>query len=137
VFKRKTIFILGAGSSYEVGLPVGKDLATAIGKKMDIRFEAFNQPIGEGDFQLYAQLTNNFRETAIELQNAAWLIRDGIAFSQSIDDFLDQHRTNIYVNPLLTHQARNSRSWFSGSWQVNARVNDVRRVRPLTLSARR
>jgi hypothetical protein len=98
MFKRQTLFVLGAGSSVEVGLPTGKDMAMAIGKKMDIRFEGFTQPTGEGDFQLFAQLTNSLRDHANEFQQAAWVIRDGIRFSQSIDDFLDQHRGNAYVN---------------------------------------
>jgi len=79
-------------------LPLGKEIAESIGKKMDIRFEGFNTPIGEGDYQIYAHLTNNLNKNAREFQNAAWLIRDGIGFAQSIDDFLDQHRSNVYVN---------------------------------------
>ena len=98
MFKRQTLFVLGAGSSVEAGLPTGKDMAITIGKKMDIRFEGFNQPTGEGDFQLFGQLTNSLRDHANEFQQAAWVIRDGIRFSQSIDDFLDQHRSNAYVN---------------------------------------
>jgi hypothetical protein len=38
------------------------------------------------------------RDNAGQFQAAALLIRDGIVFSQSIDDFLDQHRTNNFVN---------------------------------------
>jgi len=59
MFKRKTLFVLGAGASFEAGLPTGKDIAQTIGKKMDIRFEHFNKHIGGGDLQLFAQLTNN------------------------------------------------------------------------------
>jgi hypothetical protein len=35
--------VLGAGSSAEVDLPVGKKLAENIGEKMDIRFEFGNK----------------------------------------------------------------------------------------------
>jgi hypothetical protein len=99
MFKRRTLFVLGAGASFEAGLPLGKALAGKIGKKMNVLFEGFNQPkSGDGDFQLFAQLTNNMHQSVNELQQAAWLIRDGIGFSQSIDDFLDQHRTNKWVD---------------------------------------
>jgi hypothetical protein len=98
MFKRQTLFVLGAGASFEAGLPTGKDIAQTIGKKMDIRFEHFNKHIGGGDLQLFAQLTNNLQKNPNEFQNAAWLIRDGIGYAQSIDDFLDQHRKNAYVN---------------------------------------
>jgi hypothetical protein len=99
MFKRKTLFILGAGSSFEAGFPLGKGMATVIGDKMDIRFGDFgNKPIGSGDFELFSQVMHTRRPEAETYRQAAILIRDGIGFSQSIDDFLDQHRSNPYVN---------------------------------------
>ncbi len=62
-----------------------------IGKKMDIRFERIQT-------DLYAHLTNNLQRDVLEYQNAAWLVRDGIGLVQSIDDFLDVHRSNSYMN---------------------------------------
>jgi hypothetical protein len=60
MFKKKTVFVVGAGASAELDLPPGSILAN-------------------------------------ELQQAAWLIRDGILLSRSIDDFLDLHRNNSHV----------------------------------------
>jgi hypothetical protein len=97
MFHRKTLFILGAGASAEIELPMGGGLASMIERKMDIRFEMVNRPIGEGDFDLFTRLTNLYRQNSQEYQNAAWLIRDGIAFARSIDDFLDMHRDNLFV----------------------------------------
>ena len=79
-------------------MPIGPKLAAAIGKKADIRFEHFNKPIGEGDLQLFTQITNHMRTDTNEFQEAGWRIRDGITLSQSIDDFLDLHRHNPHVN---------------------------------------
>lgn len=98
MFHRRTLFVLGAGTSAEAGMPSGAKLATLIGKKMDIRFEHFTNHVGEGDLQLYTQITNQLRTDAVELQRAGWLIRDGITLQQSIDDFLDLHRDNPHVN---------------------------------------
>src|SRR5437016_558530 len=84
IFHRRTLFVLGAGTSVEVGMPAGPALATAIGEKADIRFEYGRTHIGAGDVQLYAQVTNQMRTNANEIQHAAWLIRDGITLSQSI-----------------------------------------------------
>jgi hypothetical protein len=98
MFKRRTLFILGAGSSAEVGLPLGKELAAVIGKKMDIVFDDGFNPIGHGDFPLFGQITAPRRNESQAYQTAAWRIRDGVRFSQSIDDFLDQHRNNTHVN---------------------------------------
>ena len=98
MFNRQTLFIIGAGASAEVDLPVGTRLAEAIKNKMDIRFEHGYDPIGAGDMDLYFRITQQRQKGTREYQQAAWLIRDGIGFSQSIDDFLDLHRTNEYVN---------------------------------------
>jgi hypothetical protein len=98
MFNRKTLFVLGAGSSAEVDLPVGKTLAQNIGRKMDILFELGHKPIGSGDMDLYNQMTGQFRNNVQEFQSAALLIRDGIGLAQSIDDFLDIHRNNAHLN---------------------------------------
>ena len=43
MFESKTVFVLGAGASHEVGLPVGSGLAEIISKKLDIRFTRSNR----------------------------------------------------------------------------------------------
>src|SRR5438105_10539862 len=98
MFNRRTLFVLGAGASAEVGLPIGTGLAAAIKKKMDIRFEFGNRPVGDGDMDLYLQMTRHMNDNVDEYQNAAWLMRDNLGFAQSIDDFLDNHRSNKWVN---------------------------------------
>jgi hypothetical protein len=99
MFKRPTLFVLGAGSSAEVGLPLGTQLAGIIGKKTDIRFGDFGKKhIGSGDAELFAQVIHRYRQEESAYQQAAWLIRDGISLARSIDDFLDLHRSNAYVN---------------------------------------
>lgn len=98
MFKRRTLFIVGAGASAEVDFPVGRQLAQQIGTKMDIRFEWGDKPIGTGDHDLYSHIVHARRQEANQFQKAAWRIRDGIPFAQSIDDFLDQHRNDAYVN---------------------------------------
>jgi hypothetical protein len=39
LFRAKTIFVLGAGASFEVGLPVGKGLLENIVKLINIRYQ--------------------------------------------------------------------------------------------------
>jgi len=98
MFKRNTLFVVGAGASYEFGLPTGKTLTSIIKEKMDIRFEGYNKNIGAGDIDLYSNLTRQMQVNAKEFQQAGWLIRDGIGLAQSIDDFLDIHRMDQLVN---------------------------------------
>lgn len=98
MFKRRTLFVLGAGASQEVGLPLGKGLADLIGSKMDIRFERIDHHIGTGDIDLFNNVTNRMRRDHDEFLDAASILRNGLGFAQSIDDFLDQHRDNPHVN---------------------------------------
>ena len=98
MFTRRTLFILGAGSSYEAGLPAGIELAKIIRNKMDVRFERSAEPIGSGDYGLYAHITHMHRQPGDGFWQAARRIKAGLGFAQSIDDFLDQHRSDDYVN---------------------------------------
>src|SRR5262245_57903785 len=67
---------------------------------LDVRLEgAVN--VGTGDSGLFDHLhrTANFEQfEGNQLLRAAWLIRDGIQLSSSIDDFLDLHQGNPEVN---------------------------------------
>jgi hypothetical protein len=98
MFKKRTLFIVEAGGSEEVRLPLGGQLAGQIAAKMDIRFERGFDFIGSGDQNLYTHLTHSRHQDAAQFQPAALRIRDGLPFAQSIDDFLDQHRSDPYVN---------------------------------------
>jgi hypothetical protein len=84
MFKRRTLFVLGAGASAEVGLPLGSQLANTIGTKVDIRFEEFGtKSVGSGDMELFEQIRAKFPTEAAEYQEAGWLIRDGIGLSSA------------------------------------------------------
>jgi hypothetical protein len=98
MFFSKTVFVLGAGASHEIGLPLGSDLAKVISQKLDIRFEDTNRPKSTGgDYPLYETLRGKFRSEAREYQHAGWMIRDGVLLANSIDDFLDRHASKPYV----------------------------------------
>jgi hypothetical protein len=97
MFNRRTLFVCGAGTSFEAGLPLGVGLAKSIAAKMDVRFRGGQQE-GGGDFDLYGDMKQALPNTQNDHIKAAWVIRDGLGFAQSIDDFLDQHRSNAHVN---------------------------------------
>ena len=97
MFKSKTVFILGAGASREVGLPLGADLAARISRKLDIKYDGFNHPIGDGDTELFDAVVSPARTEAQTYQKAGWVIRDGILLADSIDDFLETHQENKYI----------------------------------------
>jgi hypothetical protein len=99
MFNRRTLFVCGAGTSFEAGLPLGVGLAEAIATKMDVRYDRGGyQQVGSGDFNLYDDIKQALPNQHNEHQQAAWVIRNGLGFAQSIDDFLDQHRSNAHIN---------------------------------------
>lgn len=93
MFKSKTVFVLGAGASSEIDLPLGFQLACLIRKKLDIRLEN-GRRIPGGDWDLYGRISREFPNDANDYRLAALGIRDGIVLANSIDDFLDRHSAN-------------------------------------------
>jgi hypothetical protein len=91
MFKKKTLFVLGAGSSYEVKLPVGLGLAKTIATKLDVRIGDHGKNVGEGDKYLLGQFQNHHPQQFNDYLRAGWRIRDGLPTASSIDDFLDMH----------------------------------------------
>jgi hypothetical protein len=94
MFKRKTLFVVGAGASAEANLPVGSKLADTISNKLDVRLTDEMNNIGQGDMGLYYHFRQTYPQHINEYQVAGWSIRDGIRLSHSIDDFLDLHSKN-------------------------------------------
>jgi hypothetical protein len=98
MFKRRTLFIVGAGASVEVGMPVGIDLAKRIVKLVD--FEGADPGpspnSGDGDMIFLGQFHRRFGIVDAYRQ-AGWAIRDGVRLTHSIDDFLDMHNGNETV----------------------------------------
>jgi hypothetical protein len=90
VLKSKTVFVVGAGASYECDLPVGEELALRISGKLDVKFDDWGQKIVVGDSLLFHNVAHN--QNYQQYQKAAWLIRDGIILANSIDDFLHIHK---------------------------------------------
>jgi hypothetical protein len=107
MFSKSTAFIVGAGASAELNLPLGDNLAKRISAKLDIRFERGFEPVGTGDLDLFSQITKNRQQYTNEFQQAGWRIRDGILLSRSIDDFLDLHRNDprvkLYGKAAIVH----------------------------------
>ena len=102
MFRLKTLFILGAGSSAEVGLPVGEGLKAAIAKGIDIRFkDGVNQISGDrqimqairdhANLRAATDLTYDANNTNPYLYKA-WQLKDALPHALSIDNLLDAHK---------------------------------------------
>lgn len=91
---RKTVFIVGAGASKEVGLPIGSELTKSIATALDIRFEAGYRLI-RGDHRIVEALrvaAGNSDPPSRDINpllQAGWRIRDAMPQASSIDAFID------------------------------------------------
>jgi hypothetical protein len=94
-------FVLGAGSSFEVGMPTGADLKDKIAES--VRFEAsvFGE-ISGGDRQIWTAMQTlatgpRNSHTLNDYFQAARRIADGAPQAPSIDNFIDSNRSNPVI----------------------------------------
>jgi hypothetical protein len=95
MFRVPTVFVIGAGAGFDVGMPLGDRLSQTIGKKLRIAFEG-NQQTG-GDHLIMEAMRQHARankQDANVYRRAAFGVADGIAYSRSIDSYLHAHKDN-------------------------------------------
>jgi hypothetical protein len=88
MFNSRTLFVLGAGASKEVGLPTGKELTKIIAKKLSI------PPPGDegGDKAIYLALRAHAGDQLEAYLETANLVSQGMQIARSIDSHIDAHR---------------------------------------------
>ncbi len=87
----KTVYIIGAGASKEVGLPTGNELKNEISNLLDIRYDYVKQISGDS---LIREALDKLTSNTDPLLKAARHIRDAMPQAISIDNFIDTHRDN-------------------------------------------
>ncbi len=97
MFKRKTVFIVGAGGSKELGLPTGDELKLGIGAKVDLRFEN-GYDLNVGDKNILAALRKIVEDAGERDVNPHCSAGRSIAAAMhqalSIDNYLHTHADN-------------------------------------------
>jgi hypothetical protein len=94
----KTVFIVGAGASFEAGMPVGTTLRETISTKLDIRFDDFGSKfVGTGDRAIFESLDRKYGQKINFYLGKCWQIRDGIILSPSVDDFINAHQHDAAI----------------------------------------
>jgi superfamily II DNA or RNA helicase len=86
----KTIFIVGAGASHEVDLPVGRDLADGIAKMFRYSLGDFGD-VASGDRDFLEQINRHYPREVNSLVTIAQMISHGVILAPSIDQFIDKH----------------------------------------------
>jgi hypothetical protein len=99
MFESKTLFIVGAGASAEIDLPVGSTLLEMIAKKLKISFQNGFQ-LSSGDHRIVDAINRYARERN-ENQNLYYqkgrMIEDAVPVAPSIDNFLDAHKKDFHL----------------------------------------
>lgn len=94
--------VIGAGASFEVGLPLGSELRTNIAKLLDIRYGYYNRESGDAlideAFRRLVRRPDGFNGSINEHLHASWRIRDAMPQAISIDNFIDAHRDDELIS---------------------------------------
>lgn len=91
MFSKRTLIVLGAGASSEIGLPTGAELISRVSSELD--FEKSSVRNAVVDKAIKAHAVRNGREVRPYI-DAARTISRGIHFSRSIDEFIFNHGDN-------------------------------------------
>jgi hypothetical protein len=93
MFNRSVTFVVGAGASFEYGMPLGQDLATKIADETDFCFSGMTSRPTKGDPELFETLLRKFQRDSDTLNRytaAGHKLSAAISSSISIDDALYQ-----------------------------------------------
>ncbi|XLZ69361.1 hypothetical protein ABT364_22940 [Massilia sp. SR12] len=97
-FDMKTVYVLGAGASYEFDLPVGDKLKEQISSLF-----SYSRGISSGDqlcheaFNMGTHIDGKDELRHVEFVNAAKVICGGLPLALSIDNFIHNHRDDKYI----------------------------------------
>lgn len=96
MIRTKTVFVIGAGASCELGFPPGSGLLEQIRAALDIRNEGSvpvggEQGIRSGLRQIAEESETEYQFALSELIQAAERIRGAAVWGQSIDNLINQH----------------------------------------------
>lgn len=100
MIEKKTTFVVGAGASYELGLPLGEGLKQLLLPLLDLRFDDFGQYSGKDRSIFNAMLEYQEQEPSLNFSD---LVHRGKQLAQalpaaiSIDNLLDAHRDDRHM----------------------------------------
>ena len=92
MFRSKTVFILGAGASKEVGLPLGEELKKKIADNVYLDIDDFGKIVACKDFETIDVLKHYANQNNLKSPlNTACRLYNALPHAASIDNLLDAH----------------------------------------------
>lgn len=95
MLKKKTVLVLGAGSSFEFGLPAGEGLAAAIASA--VNFQSDGLAITHGDRTIWGVATDRGNRDVEAVFAAGQLVSRTLPLARSIDALLYNHGHNAHA----------------------------------------
>jgi hypothetical protein len=91
-----TVFVIGAGAGFDIGMPLGGTLSSEIAGKLDIWYaDGFSRTSGNAEIddalKRFAKLHHDQPNAANEYRAAGRTIKAGVQFSRSIDSYVNSH----------------------------------------------
>jgi hypothetical protein len=91
----KTVFVVGAGASHEVSMPIASGLKNSIAKALDIKYQ-FGTKIISGDHRI-ADALSIAADDINPFLKAGWRICNAMPQAISIDNFIDSHSGDKHI----------------------------------------
>ena len=129
MLRNKTVLVLGAGASFEAGMPIGSVLKTAISDLMAQRITSDGgMSWSDGQHPFCAEVVHSFSNLSGWgiLNSTALRIARGVSFSSSIDNFLEITRdeevstlAKAAISKIILDSEKVSKLWFDDRRHVN------------------
>jgi hypothetical protein len=100
MIRTKTVFVIGAGAGFDIGMPLGDALSTLIASKLNIKFALGGTKQESGDEEIMQALkviASAQKEDPNDYRAAGCNVASGIGFTKSIDSYLNAHSGNEKV----------------------------------------
>lgn len=98
ILKKNTVFVIGAGASKEVHIPIGSELKEKIVQLLNIQYDfdkrISGDPVIEHALYEHAKGKDGRPGDINPYLHEAWHIRDALTQAISIDNFIDTHKNN-------------------------------------------
>jgi hypothetical protein len=86
---RKTVFVIGAGAGFDIGMPLGDNLAGRISEAVDFYFDSGK--LTKGNAHVAEALQRIAKPGWAAFLPAGRMISSGIKYTRSIDNFVYSH----------------------------------------------
>jgi hypothetical protein len=100
MLRSQTLFVLGAGAGFDLGMPIGETLSNEVAARLNIQHEQGTGTLKSGDSAIAVALkriTAPRREDYNQWRATGCTISQGIHYSGSIDSYINTHKDNEKV----------------------------------------